>query len=809
MESLWQDLRYGARVLFKQPGFMVAVVLTLALGIGTNTAIFSIIDAVIWRPLPFAQPDRLVTLWSETADGRSSYPGMTVETALEWHNHKQIFEQVEGYTNRSFVLTGGAEPEQLVAMGVSPGLFPLLGVRPQMGRSFIETDAEPGNNRIAIISHALWQKHFGADQSAIGKSLTLNDQPYTVVGVMPQSFVFPRPRFQLWVPLSLNPTTEAERQGRVEVLTRLRPGLTLPAAQTEARAVVQRLNQERPTRRGWGMQLHRLDETRINPGPRRAMLLLFGAVGFVLLIACANAANLLLARSAMRGREIAIRAALGAGRWRLVRQLLIESFILAALGGICGVLLAQIGVDLISKLAPQALTFLSINNFTIDRRVLIFTLTVSCLTGLICGLMPALKASRPDLNWALKGVTRTATADRPQQRLRQALIVAEVAISFVLLIGAGLMIRSFLRLSHVSPGFEIRNLLTLSLNLPSRLYPTIDHQRNFLAQVQQRIAAVPGVEGVTVATGIPPRGGGFSFNVEVEVEGRSIDKLDPKHFLPFNSVAPNYFQVLRIPFLRGRTFEPQDVPSTPRVIIINDQMANKYWPNDDPIGKRIRFYKESPWMTVVGVVGDVKAMGLSDENGGFEYYTSSTQDKQPGGQQTLVVRTLAEPASLAPAIKAQVWAIDNKQAFYTVSTAEEMLDESLAESRFYLLLMAIFAGSAIVLAALGLYGVISYTVTQRTSEIGIRIALGARPNDVLKLVIGQALALTLIGVGLGLAAAFWLTRLLSSLLFNISVTDPVTFVAIGFLMIIVALIACYLPARRAARVDPLVALRCD
>jgi predicted permease len=806
MESLWQDLRYGARVLFKQPGFMIAVVLTLALGIGVNTTIFSVVDAVIWRPLPFAQPDRLVTLWSETAEGRGR-PGMSVETALEWRSHKQIFGQVEAYANRSFVSTGGAEPEQLIAMAVSPGLFPLLGVQPRLGRTFVDADAEPGNNHIAIISHALWQKNFGADPGAIGKTLTLNEQTYTVVGVMPQSFVFPRPRFQLWVPLSLNPTTEAEREGYIDVLTRLRAGLSLGAAQTEAKAIVQRLNQERPTRRGWGLQLHRLDESRVNPGPRRAILLLFGAVGFVLLIACANAANLLLARSAARGREIAIRAALGAGRFRLVRQLLIESFILAALGGLCGVLLAQFGVEAISKLAPQALTFLSINNFTIDNRVLIFTLAATGLTGLICGLMPALKASRPDLNWALKGVTRSATSDRPQKRLRQALIIAEVAISFVLLIGAGLMIRSFLRLSHVSPGFEIRNLLTLSLNLPQRLYPTIDHQRNFLDQVQQRIAAVPGVEEVTVATGIPPRGGGFSFNVDVGVEGRGVDKLDPKHFLPFNTVAPNYFQVMRIPILRGRTFGPEDVPGAPRVIVINDEMANKYWPNDDPIGKRIRFFKESPWMTVVGVVSDVKAMGLSDEYGGLEYYMSSTQDKQPGGQQTLVVRTLVEPTRLAPAIKAQVWAVDNKQAFYTVSTAREMLDESLSESRFYLFLMAIFAGSAIVLAALGLYGVMSYTVTQRTSEIGIRIALGARANDVLRLVVGQAMALTLAGVALGLAAAFWLTRLLSSLLFNISVTDPVTFMTIGFLMIMVALIACYLPARRAAKVDPIISLR--
>jgi predicted permease len=810
LEEVWQDLRYGARMLAKNPGFTTIAVLTLALGIGANTAIFSVVDAVIWRPLPFTQPDRLTAIWGE-APGGQTVPSMSVEAWQEWRNQKQLFEQVEAHTTRTFVLTGGAEPAQVVTELVSTGLFQMLGAQPRQGRPFLESDAEPGADHVVIISDGLWQSYFGGDANIVGKTVKLNDQPWTVIGVMAPRFAFPRPRFQFWAPLSSNPRTEAERRNRVEVVARLRAGLTLLAAQAEVKAVVQRLNQEKPIRAGWGAGLRRLDEHRVNPEPRRAMLLLFGAVGFVLLIACANAANLLLTRAASRGKEIAIRAALGAWHLRLMRQLLVESLLLALLGGAGGVLLALWGVDAIVRLAPAELTFLTINDISVSGRVLAFTLALSLVTGVICGLAPALRVSRPDLSQALKGLTRGAASrqdDRRRRWLRQALVVAEVSLSVVLLIGAGLMIRSFLRLNNVSPGFEARNLLALSLLLPRQRYPTIESQRNFFNQLKDRVAALPGVESVTLSEGIPPKGASFSFGLEVEVEGRGMEKLDSRYFLPFNTVDADYFRVMRIPLFRGRSFNEQDIPETPPVIIVNDEMARHYWPGEDPVGRRIRLFRSEPWLTVVGVVGDVKAFGLDDAHGTMEFYYPASQGKSMGSA-TLAIRAATEPGGMVEAVRKELWSLDKNQPITSINTAEQLLVESLSEPRFYLLLMAIFAASAILLAAIGLYGVVSYSVAERTQEIGVRMALGARSGDVLRLIVGQGLITTLTGVTIGLAAALALTRLMATLLYEIRATDPLTFILLPALLTSVALLACYFPARRATKVDPMIALRSE
>ena len=807
MKNLWQDLRYGARMLLKQPGFTFIAVLTLALGIGLNTAIFSVVDAVVWRPLAFKQPDRLVMLWTNLTQG-GFLNSMRADSWLEWRNQSQLFAQVEAHSQKNFILTGGVEPVEVSACAISPGMLPMLGVSPQLGRALQPSDAEPGNDRVAVISHQLWLRHFGGAQDAVGQSITLDDQRWTVVGVMPQGFAFPRQRIQLWVPLSIQPRTEAELRARVDAVARLRDGVSLSAAQTGMQAVAQQLNQAKPRRNGWAASAHQLDEQRVNRGPRRALLMLFGAVCFVLLIACANAANLLLARVATRERELVVRAALGAGRFRLMQQLLAESLLLALLGGATGVLLALWSVELIARFTPKEITFLMVGDIGVSGRVLWFTLGISLFTGLVCGMLPAWRVARLDLNQLLKSVSRGLTGDHRQNRTRRALVIAEVALSVVLLIGAGLMIRSFVRLTQVPPGYDPHNLLALTLSLSSPRYAEPNVRGDFQTQLAERLRAVPGVESVSVADGIPPQGGGFSFSVELEIEGRAPQK-HPEELLPFNDVESNYFQTMRTPLVQGRAFDASDALAAPSVVILNDRMARYYWPDGVAVGKRFRFGTERPWLTVVGVAADVKSMGLSDANGTMELYYPRTQDKDPNESATFIIRTTVPPAALMDSLRQQVFALDRSLPIGSLDTAGKLLDESLAEPQFYLLLMALFAGCAILLAAVGLYGVLSYLVTQRTSEIGLRMALGAQTRDVLRLVLQQGMTLALLGTVIGIAVAAALTRWLKSLLFEVSATDPLTYAAIAVLLCGVALLACWIPARRAAKVDPMIALRCE
>jgi putative ABC transport system permease protein len=807
LADLWQDLRYCARTLLKTPGFTLTVVATLALGIGINTAVYSVVDAVLLRPLPFAEPDRLVEIWQQDSGRPYAYPGLRWEAFQEWRGQANLFERVEAYRQRSFTLTGVGEPETINTRAVSPGLFATLGVNPRLGRPFQATDGEPGADHVALISDSFWKKHFGGDPGALGKTLTLNDQPYTVIGVMPPKFKFPYGKFQLWVPLALTPVDDQKRPNRFTAVARLRGDVALPTAQAALDVLGTRLAKEKPDPRGWGAKLSRLDERRVNPGPRRSLLVLFGAVGFVLLLACANAANLTLSRAANRQGEIAIRLALGAGRWRLVRQLLTESMTLALLGGLLGVTLAWLGVDLLAKFTPEELTFLSVNEISVERRVLFFTLGVTLLAGVGFGLLPALKSSRPDLQQALKGATGKATADRAQNRLRNALVITEVALSLILLIGAGLMMRSFLRLASAPPGFDPNNLIAADLNLSPLRYQTLAQEEDFFDRLKTMTATIPGVESVTVAQGAPPKAGGITFNLDIEIEGRAPEPPDPKLILPFNYADPNYFRTLRIPILRGRAFGAEDTINAPLALIINEEMAHRYWPNENPVGRRIRFGKDDKWKTVVGVAGDVNLGKPGDGFSRMEIYFPWSQQSQRASQITLIARTAPDAGELIAAVKSGVRALDKDQPIYRINTSEELLSDALAEPRFYLFLFGCFAGLTLLLVSMGIYGVMAYSVAQRTREIGIRMALGADRRDVLKLALKRGMSLALVGVGIGIAASIALSRLMTALLFGMPATDPATYAAVALLLTAVALLACYVPARRATNIDPLIALR--
>lgn len=807
MTDIWHDLRYAVRTNWNQLGVTSAVIATLALGIGINSAVYSVVDAVLFRPLPFAQPDRLVEIWQQEEKNKFSYPGLRWDAFQEWRGQTGLFAQVEAYNPRTFTWTGGREPETVTGPAVSAGLFAMLGVQPQLGRLFQGGDATPGNQRVVLISDGFWKTNFGGSPAALGKTLTLNDQPYTVVGVMPPKFKFPYGKFQLWVPLALQATDERQRPQRFNAVARLHDGLTQDAVQARLDTLSAKLKQERPDPRGWGTKLNGLSERRINPGPRRALLVLLGAVGFVLLLACANAANLMLARAAQRQGEIAVRLALGASRGRIIRQLLTESLLLALSGGLAGVLLAMFGVDWLASYVPNELTFLSVNEISLDRRVLFFTLGVTLLTGLGFGLLPALKSSRPDLQHALKGATGKATADRSQNRLRNALVVGEVALSLVLLIGAGLMMRSFLYLSHQPPGFDPQHLIAATLTLPQQRYQTLAQEEDFFNRLVTTVAALPGVEAVTTAAGVPPQGGGISFDLNIEIEGRPPEPPDPKLVLPFSHIDAAYFQAMRIPLLAGRPFGPEDSVSAPPAMIINEEMARRYWPQQNPVGQRIRFSKEDKWLTVVGVVGDVNIGKPGDGFSRMEVYYPWSQLTRRTAQRTLIVRGAGDTNSLLSAVKSAVWTLDKDQPVYKINTVEELLSDALAEPRFYLFLLGCFAGLTLLLVTMGIYGVMSYAVAQRTHEIGIRMALGASGGTVLRQMLRYGLGLTLLGLVLGLGAALALSRVMAALLFGVPATDPLTFAVIGSLLSLVAALACYLPARRATQVDPLVALR--
>jgi len=821
MQTLLQDLRYGARMLLKKPGFTLIAVITLALGIGANTAIFSVVNAVLLRPLPYDEADRLVHLRErhpQYEEMSISYPNFT-----DWRARNRVFESIGVYNFGSYNLTGGGEPERLQAAQGSADLFAALRVRAALGRVFTNEEDKPGGAPVVVLSHDLWQRRFGGDPNILNQSLTLNDRPYTVIGVLPPTFRIER-RVALWVPvgqLSAQPSwQERGNHPGLRGVARLKAGVTLEQARADLDAIAAQLEEQYPNS-------NKHVRTRIIPllenyvrDVRQALWILLGAVGLVLLIACANVANLLLARAATRQREMAVRAALGARPWRVVRQMLTESLLLAVVGGAMGLLLAQWGVELILAFGKDSIP--RADEIGLDNRVLVFTLAVSALTGVIFGLAPALQSSRADVQEALKETTRGATGGR--HRLRQALVVAEVALTLVLLIGAGLLIRSFYRLQQVNPGFVDEHVLSFSVSLPERKYPDERQWLDFHQQVAQKLRALPGVGEVSVTSRVPMSENDWQSGFRIAGQPSPPPGQGPS--MEITVAGPDYFRALGIPLLRGRYFTEQDnrsnlsgerlrgldqrqrVRAGLKTIIIDEEFARRHWPNEDPLGKQILWGgPNDPPLTIVGVVGRVKLYRPDEPAGFVQSYLPFLE--MPDNHMSFVVKTTLDPEQMIAAARQQVQAVDPSQPIYDAKTLTQLRAESIAPQRLNLSLLGSFAVVAVALAVVGIYGVMSYAVEQRTREIGLRVALGAQTRDVLRLVVGQAMRLALIGVALGLVGAVALTRLMANLLFGVGATDPGTFTVVALLLASVALMACWFPARRAAKVDPMVALRCE
>ncbi|HKP87943.1 MAG TPA: ABC transporter permease [Blastocatellia bacterium] len=803
MTSLWQDVRYALRMLAKNPGFAIIAVLALTLGIGADTAIFSVVNSVLLRPLPYDESDRLVFLSerSPVLEGMSiAYPNF-----VDWRDQNDVFENIGVFRRQNFNLTGSGEPERLIGGQVSADLFDVLKVEAAIGRVFINDEDKPDASPVAVLSHALWQRKFGGDPNILDQSITLDGRPYTVIGIMSADFLPPR-QADLWTPVgqvSRDPgwVNRGNHPGLYGV-ARLKPGVTLDQAREAMDIVATNLEKQYPdSNTGNRVTLAPLLDQYVR-NIRPALWVLLGAVGLVLLIACANVANLLLARATARQKEIAIRTALGASRWRIVRQLLTESILLAVAGGSLGLLLANWGVKLIVAISPNSIP--RSREISLDNRVLVFTIAVSALTGIIFGLVPALQMSKPDLNETLKDAGRGSTSRR--HIARSVLVVAEVALTLVLLVGAGLMIRSFVRLQQVDPGFNYDNLLTFTITLPQRKYPEDQQKINFFEQLSERLRGLPGVETVGLTSGLPLGNNGWQ--TSFVIDGQPPPEPGKMPLTEAAVASPDYFQSIGIAVLKGRNFTEQDTKDAGRVALIDEEFAKRYWPDEDPIGKRYRAGgsdPRNPLIEVVGVVRRVKMDGLNQDSNRVQSYYPFRQ--LPGGGMTLTVKTTGDPMSIVSASRQQVLSLDADQPLYNVNTMQQLRADSIAPQRLNLMLFGIFGAVALILAAVGIYGVMAYTVTQRTHEIGIRMALGAQPSSVLGLVIRQGMSLAVAGLGIGIIGAWLATRVMSSFLFGISATDTVTFIAVPVVLAAVALAACAFPARRATKVDPMIALR--
>jgi putative ABC transport system permease protein len=808
METLLQDLRYGIRLLAKSPGVTAVAVLSLALGISANTVIFSVINGVLLKSLPYADPDGIVLAWGDEPSEGNHRSQVSATDVDDLRNQSSVFEDIATYSSWQPILSGAGDAERVPAMQVGDGYFKIMRGEPILGRTFLPEEQEEGKDFVIVLGHGLWQRTFGGDPNIVGKTVLLNSRPYTVVGVMPESFKsLPTSlidaRADFYRPVAEKYDEEERSSRHLRAIARLKPGVALDQAQAEMNVIAARLEQEHPTHNtGRGVRLVPLAEDTVG-GLRPTLLTLFGAVAFVLLIACANVGNLLLARSAVRQKEIAIRSALGAARVRLVRQLLTESVLLAITGGGMGLLLALWGTSLVESLGSRVNPMLA--SVDLDLRVLGFTIGLSLLTGVVFGLAPALRISKPDLNESLKEGGRGSGAGSGSNRLRSALVVSEVAMAVVLLICAGLLIKTVIRLRSTNTGFNPENILTMTVALPNAKYPRSPGWVAFYNQIVERIQSLPGVQAAGVTSVLPLSGNfdGRGLAVETRPKPRG-EEISVDLYI----TTPGYLQAMRIPLLRGRELDERDVEGSQMVALVNQTMAEELWPNDDPIGKRIKFpgseKRPQPWRTVVGVVSDVAQYGL-EQKPPMQMYLAESQF--PTSIMTLVVRADSDPASITSAIRNEILAVDKDQAVFNVATMEQLLGDSISLKRFSMLLLILFSALALTLAAVGIYGVISYSVSQRSHEIGVRMALGADRNDILKLVVGQGMRPALAGIAIGLAAALGLTRAMTSLLFGVSATDPATFALISVVLAGVALGACFVPARRATKVDPMIALR--
>ena len=803
MDTLFQDLRYAIRMLVKHKGFTLVAALAIALGIGANTAIFSVVNAVLLRPLPFAEPDRLVAIKTiNLKNGEKSFGNASPAEFVDWRAQSQSFEQVVAETGGGVTLTGGEQPEMFTGARVSEGYFAMLGVNPALGRTFLPEEFKSAGSPAIILSYRLWQRRFASDPGLVGQTLTLDGKPSTIVGVMPPDFKQPD-YAEVWMPLPSGSSEMQLRGARYFVtMARLKRGVTIEQAQAEMSAVAASLEQQYPESNAeWGVRIFSLHESIVGDF-RPALLVLLGAVGFVLLIACANVASLLLSRASARHKEIAVRVALGATRLRVIRQLLTESILLALVGGAVGLLLALWGVKAIIALIPQAMRFPRLDEIQIDGWALAFTIVISLMTGIIFGLIPGLQLSKPDLQGSLKEGGRAATGGLWAHRARSLLVISEIALALLLLVGAGLLIRSFLRLQQTNLGFNRENLLAVGIGASPQKYPQAQQRAAYYKQFLERLETVPGVESAALSSSLPL---GFNLVFPFTVEGRAASPADATQ-AAYSSVSPNYFRTMGIPVRAGREFTEQDKKDAPNVAIINETMARRFFAGEDPIGRRVKIdYLNRPTsFEIVGVVGDTKQSSVAGQVD-VGIYVSYFQ--YPWFSSMLVVRTAIDAASFALPVQKAIWSLDKDKPISYLKTLDQLMSDSVAQPRLYLFLLSVFAFIALALAMMGIYGVMSYSVEQRTREIGIRMALGARQRDVLRLVVGQSMLLVLIGVAAGLASAFALTRVMASLLYGIEATDPVTFFGVALVLAGVALGASFVPARRATKVDPMIALR--
>ncbi|MFL6350916.1 MAG: ADOP family duplicated permease [Bryobacteraceae bacterium] len=813
IENLWQDLRYTVRTLAKSPGFAVVIVLTLALSIGANSAVFSVINGVLLRPLPYPHADRIVRVFFSS----DTYPKFPLNPFdfLDFRHRNRSFECLAAFTRGDLQLSGSGQPVRLAGFRVTAGYFRALGIRPARGREFTAKDELPGNIRLVILSDRLWRTRFSAAPDIVGGKIILDSQPFTVAGVMPPGVDHPGNVYHavaygdtvdVWWPFTFEGNSENRGSHYLEGIGRLKPGVGPGQAQAEMNLLVSQLEHEHPkTYTGWRVLVTPLYREIVGPA-QRMLLVLLGAVALVLLIACANAANLLLARATARQREIAVRSALGAGRSRLIRQMLAESLVIALLGGSLGAAIAIAGVRSLVSLLPA--TFPRANAIHVDAAVFIFTLLLAVLTGLLFGLAPAVQASRTDLQQRLREGGRGSTTSGSHARLRNVLVVSEVSLACVLLIGAGLMLRSFVKLLQTDPGFRTQHVLTASVSLPGAQYKPGDAVAHFSDQLVENLGSIRGVQAAGAGTDLPWTGydenaGGWT------VEGKKPAPNEDSH-ARYHAATPDYFRALGIPLIGGRFFTERDNKAAPSVLIVNTTMARRYWPHADALGKRIAFSdspKEKDWMTIVGIVGDVK--DAPNSKGAESAFWWPFLQQQPSSDLSVVIRSDSDPAMLVSQLRLAVRRLDPALAVADIRLMDQIADASVATPRFGLFLVGMFAALALTLAAIGIYGVISYSVTQRTHEFGMRIALGAQSWDVLRLVLTQGVRLTMLGVGIGVIGALALARILGNLLYEVSPADPVTFAVVSLGAVVIAVLACYVPARRATQADPVVALRCE